>query len=281
MKFRRTSSLFFAPDGTPPDQALARTTHLGIGAHQDDLESIAIPGILTCYQDPERWFTGVVVTDGAGAPRTGRYRSLSPEDLVRLRHQEQKEAARLGEYSGVFLLNHPSTAVKNTAPDDVIHDLQSLIRRTQPTIIYTHNPLDKHPTHVAVAIRTLQALRGLPPALHPEKLYGVEFWRGLAWLPPPWKVTFNCSQRIDLQRKLLDVFQSQNAVKDYPQAVMARRLANAVFAESHQPDREKALVYGLDLTPLLHQDHLSLPDYALSAVDELHKQFQVTFQDLI
>ena len=42
----------FIPDGQPPAAALARVTHLGIGAHQDDLEFMAFHGIEACL--PQR-----------------------------------------------------------------------------------------------------------------------------------------------------------------------------------------------------------------------------------
>ena len=48
----------FVPDGAPLSTALARTTHLGIGAHPDDLEIMACHGILECYRNNDRWFTG-------------------------------------------------------------------------------------------------------------------------------------------------------------------------------------------------------------------------------
>jgi len=74
----------FVPDGGDPGAALARTTHLAIGAHQDDIEFMALHGILQCYNDPDRWFTGVTVTDGAGSPRSGDYASYSDEDMKRI-----------------------------------------------------------------------------------------------------------------------------------------------------------------------------------------------------
>ena len=45
MKLRSTEVDVYVPDGEPEESALARTTHLGIGAHQDDLEIMAISGI--------------------------------------------------------------------------------------------------------------------------------------------------------------------------------------------------------------------------------------------
>ena len=69
MDFDLETSQIFIPDGLPAEEALTRTTHLAIGAHQDDLEIMAIDGILKCFQQAERWFTGVVVTNGRGSPR--------------------------------------------------------------------------------------------------------------------------------------------------------------------------------------------------------------------
>ena len=71
MKLHQPGAEVFVPDGLPLDRALARTTHLGIGAHPDDLEILAIHGILECFGRPGRGFTGVVVTNGSGSARAG------------------------------------------------------------------------------------------------------------------------------------------------------------------------------------------------------------------
>jgi hypothetical protein len=62
--FKLETAQLFVPDGLPAEQALSRTTHMAIGAHQDDLEIMAIDGILKCFQQAHKWFTGVVVTNG-------------------------------------------------------------------------------------------------------------------------------------------------------------------------------------------------------------------------
>ena len=46
----------FIPDGLDIAPALDRISHLGIGAHQDDLEFMAFHGILACYQNKNEWF---------------------------------------------------------------------------------------------------------------------------------------------------------------------------------------------------------------------------------
>ena len=55
----------FVPDGSAIEDALHRTTHLAIGAHQDDLEFMAAHGVVECFQNPARWFTGVGARESA------------------------------------------------------------------------------------------------------------------------------------------------------------------------------------------------------------------------
>ncbi len=87
MKFSQSSADFYAPRGQDPLANLATTTHLGIGAHADDLEILAFPGIATCFQHPTNRFSGVVVTDGAGAPRTGSFTKTTDLELISLRRK--------------------------------------------------------------------------------------------------------------------------------------------------------------------------------------------------
>ena len=60
-------ALACVPNGEAVEAALRRTTHVGIGAHQDDLEIMAYHGIAQCIGDNMRWFGGITCTDGAGS----------------------------------------------------------------------------------------------------------------------------------------------------------------------------------------------------------------------
>ena len=46
MTFHNSTAEIYVPDGKSVVAALKRVTHLGIGAHQDDLEFMAFHGIL-------------------------------------------------------------------------------------------------------------------------------------------------------------------------------------------------------------------------------------------
>jgi len=81
---------------------------MAIGAHQGDLEMMAAHTILECYWKKDLWFTGVVITDGRGSPRTGQYKDSSDEKMRLVRMEEQRKAAMIRGYSALVMLNYPS-----------------------------------------------------------------------------------------------------------------------------------------------------------------------------
>src|SRR4051812_13723553 len=174
MKLSHPNADIFVPphDPVPPDVALARTTHLCIGAHQDDLEIMAHAGIAECYGRADKHFTGVVVTDGAGSPRTGRYAAMTDAEMPRVRRDEQRAAAVLGKYNLQLQLAHPSRNVKQPGHAGVRADFVAIVGGCAPEVVYLHQPADKHPTHVAVFLRCLEAIRTLPRAKRPKRLLG-------------------------------------------------------------------------------------------------------------
>ncbi|MBI1983919.1 MAG: PIG-L family deacetylase, partial [Acidobacteria bacterium] len=99
MKFHNPESEVYVPDDSPADHALLRTTHLAVGAHQDDLEIMAFHGILDCFGKSDKHFTGVTVTNGSGSPRNDLYKGYTDEAMRKVRRVEQKKAAFVGEYS--------------------------------------------------------------------------------------------------------------------------------------------------------------------------------------
>ncbi len=252
MQLSRPTAEIFVPDALPPDKALARTTHLAVAAHQDDLEITSFDGILKCFQRDDRWFTGVVVTDGAGSPRDDLYRSMTDEAMRLVRRKEQRKAAVVGEYAAQVLLDHPSAAVKDPAATQVTDDLAAVLAAARPEVVYTHNLADKHDTHVAVALRLIAALRRLPAAERPRQVLGCEVWRDLDWMVDADKVAFDLSSHENLQAALLGVFDSQICGgKRYDLATMGRRKAHATYHASHATDTSTGVGFAMDLTPLI------------------------------
>ncbi|GAB4493921.1 MAG: hypothetical protein Fur0016_27330 [Anaerolineales bacterium] len=268
MKFSLETSEVYVPDGLPAEQALMRTTHLCIAAHQDDIEIMAAAPILECFQHPQKWFTGVVVTDGRGSPRNGLYAHYTDEEMHLVRFKEQRKAAFVGDFSAQVMLDYPSKVIKDRAHSAPVDDLAHLLRLTRPQIVYTHNFADKHDTHVAVASRVVQALRQLAPAERPARLIGCEVWRALDWVQDEDKVAMDLSTHENLQHALLGVFDSQIVGgKRYDLASMGRRRANATYFESHGVDNAAGLSYGIDMTELIINPQLDPANFIRAFIE--------------
>lgn len=272
----------YVPGGTPVQEAFSRTTHLGIGAHQDDLEINMIDGILQCYGKADKAFFGVVATDGRGSPRVGRFADCSDDEMVQIRRDEQRKAADIGRYAGVAFFPWRSAEMKDSAKDGPVGDLHALLAKARPQVVYTHNLMDKHDTHVAVALRTLAALRRLGPDERPQKLYGCEGWRNLDWLVDAHKVLFDCSAHQELQRELVEVFQSQIAGgKRYDLAAIGRRQAHATGQESHSVDTIAGLSIGVDMTELMLDPSIDPVEWAAREVRALEEDVRTRVNKLI
>jgi len=270
MKLTKETADIFVPDGCETGAALARTTHLGVGAHQDDLEFMAVHGILACFGQPGKAFCGVTCTDGAGSSRSGVYAAYTDDQMKAVRRGEQRTAAMVGRYGAMLQLDFSSKQVK--APDNsaVANDLFEILTATRPQAVYTHAPSDKHDTHVGVVRAVIAAVRRMPPAERPEKIYGCEIWRDLDWLPDDRKVVLDVSDRANISAALSGVFDSQiSGGKRYDEAVLGRRKAHATFFESHAVDAATLLTFAMDLSPLAKDDTLSLADYTAALVDAL------------
>ena len=252
MKLHHPTAQIFVPDGKPVAEACQRITHLGIGAHQDDLEFMAFHGILECFASPTKWFGGVTCTNGAGSSRTGVYEKFTDAEMMAVRRTEQNTAAITGQYGAMFQLDFPSSAVKSPTDPLLKNDLKQILAATRPEVIYTHNLADKHDTHIGVVIAALQAMRELPRDQRPQRVIGCEVWRNLDWLADGEKVLMDVSGRDHLAAAINGVFDSQIAGgKRYDLATFGRRAANATFFESHATDHSNQVILGMDLTPLV------------------------------
>ncbi len=258
------------PDGMAAPEALRRTTHLGIGAHQDDLEFMAFHGILACYDRADRWFGGVTITDGRGSSRAGKFKDWTDDQIAAERIREQDAAAVIGQYSFMAQLGYPSASVRDARESSVRDDLLRILEATRPEVVYLHNLADKHDTHVGCALRCIEAIRLLPKSDRPKKIYGCEVWRDLDWLVDTEKTPMPVSERPELARALNEVFATQIAGgKRYDLAVIGRRTANATFSQAHSTDQETAMQWAMDLTPLAQDDSIDPLAYTLGFIDRL------------
>lgn len=268
MKLNNSTSEIFVPDKKPVEEAFERISHMGVGAHPDDLEIMAYDGILKCFGSEKNWFFGVTVTNGAGSPRSGLYGHYTDQDMQKVRRVEQKKAALVGEYGAMAFLDYSSSAAKDPNDRGVLGDLKALFGAAKPAVVYTHNLADKHDTHVAVALKTIHALRELPDALKPKQVFGCEVWRDFDWMTDKDKIALDVSAHENLASALLGVYDSQVAGgKRYDIATMGRRRANATYHSSHGVDTSTYLIYAMDLTPLVRDPLLSIKGYVRDYIE--------------
>jgi len=265
----------FVPDGRPLEEALASITHLGIGAHQDDLEFHALHGILECYEHAGRSFGGITCTDGGGSSRTGPYAQFSDAQMRAIRIEEQDRAAVIGRYGVMVQLGCPSAKARDRSDPALKNDLQTLLAVMQPEVVYTHNLADKHETHVAVARNVIAALRALPASRRPRRLLGFEGWRALDWMLDSDKVRLDVSGRPELAAALAGVFDSQIAGgKRYDVAMDGRRIANATLDDPYGPDSLSGVTLAMDMTPLVLDDGLDPVEFTLGFVHRLEEDIR-------
>ena len=76
---------------------------------------MAAQPILECFQQKDKWFTGVVVTDGRGSPRDDLYKEYTDDEMRLVRFKEQRKAAFVGEFAAQVMLDFPSKIVKDAS----------------------------------------------------------------------------------------------------------------------------------------------------------------------
>jgi len=282
MKLLKPTAEYFVFDGKPVEDAINRTTYMSIAAHQDDIEIMAYDGILKCFNQPEEWFFGVVVTNGSGSARDGEYKNYTDEDMINIRKLEQKKAAFIGEFGALALLDHPSKEVKDPKNTEIVDEMLMLLNQAKPKVLYTHNLADKHDTHIGVTTKVIKALRKMDKKDRPEKVYGCEVWRNLDWMVDSEKVSFDVSGHPNLAASLVEVFDSQIVGgKRYDLAALGRRLANATFSESHFVDKTDAVSLAMDLTPLIEDDNLDIKTYVLEYIERFKKDVENRIQKML
>ncbi len=273
MKLSHPDADIYVPDpALTPEAALARTTHLCVGAHQDDLEIMAYHGIAECFSRSDRWFSGVVVTDGAKSPRSGIYADYTDDQMKDVRRREQRKAAAIGDYSIQLQLAHPAHLAKDSRHAAVQADLRAIFSAARAEVVYLHQPADKHDTHLAILAHSLTALRSLPAAERPKRVLGCEVWRDLDWMCDEDKQVLDVSAYPNIAAALVGVFDSQiSGGKRYDLATAGRRVAHATYHTAHATDKFQGINWGMDLTPLVEDPTLSVRDYTRQYVERFRK----------
>ncbi len=246
---------------------------LGVGAHQDDLEFMCFNAISDGRE--AGGFSGVILTNGSGSTRNPEHEPLSPEKYSLVRNREQIKAANIGGYRQIIQLNHPSVDVKMANPKEAIQEMFEILTEMRPQIIYTHNPFDKHLSHIATLNVVVKAILEMPLIDRPKQLFGCEVWRGLDWLPSKFKLVWPIDDSGALRDQLTQCFPSQSGrSKNYAQAIKGRRQCNATFLDGYQKDQFQHAEYGIDLGVLIGEKPKSLASFCEEVLEEFQQEIR-------
>lgn len=151
------------PNEQAPDPTAAPSRAMTILAHPDDAE-FGCGGTLATWARQGTEITMVIVTDGS---KGNDDRSITPEQLVAMRKEEQDRAARILGVAHVVNLGYEDGVLQPTI--GLRRDIARVIRRYKPDVIITGDPDNRfggefyinHPDHRAAAEA---ALYGIFPA---------------------------------------------------------------------------------------------------------------------
>ena len=187
--------------------------------------------------------------------------------IKKIRTLEQKKASYVGEYSALFLLNNSSSKAKESNKKEIVDDIKEILIHTSPKVVYTHSLFDKHETHIATAIKVIQALRSIPSAHRPQKIYGCEVWGSLDWLADEYKIVFDLQNHENLLSSLISLYDSQiNGGKEYDNAIIGRRKSNAIFHNTQEIIEATSAAFAMDLSILIQDEHIDIKEYAIKYI---------------
>ena len=115
----------------------------------------------------------------------------------------------------------------------------------------------------------------------PSVIYGCEVWRGLDWIRDEDKIALDAGQHPELAREIIDIFKSQIVGgKNYTEASLGRRCANATYYASHFVDETQAITFAMDLKPLL-EEGLTLEALVLQHLDKFRADVASAYESLV
>jgi LmbE family N-acetylglucosaminyl deacetylase len=178
--------LALPPDKPPSDEPRRA---LVIAAHPDDAD-FGAAGTAHLWSQQGWQFYYLVCTNGAKGSDDA---SMSPPDLIRLRRDEQREAAKLLGVQDVFFLDYEDGEL--TPGRQFLGDVVRCIRQVQPYAVFTHDPeaiivnnsFVNHSDHRATGLTAIDAVypaardrlnfpEHIAEGLQPHKVSAVYIW---------------------------------------------------------------------------------------------------------
>jgi LmbE family N-acetylglucosaminyl deacetylase len=235
---------------------------LVISPHPDD-DVIGVGGTMALLAQGGKNIFSLYITDGSGCPR-GALR-MNNKTMARTRQQEALEALKVVRaQGGIFLGFHSETVLgscKTAMTDAIIEVLKFFL----PESVYLPSPLDRHPTHravTAIAVSSLRRINGYLPMLWGYSVWG-GIW-GIHGLQP-----VDISSVIKLKKMAIQKHRSQLSYKAYDEGILGRNRYEAVFLETHEPEKSQHVEFLLDMQELLMRKKMTINNFVSQLVKDL------------
>lgn len=136
-------------------------TILAVGAHPDDIDFSSAGTIAKMVKEGAVAYLLILTTGNKGSDDT----AMTKEKLVKIRRQEQEQAAKIVGFKDVFFLNHEDTQLE--ANIRLKEQIVRFIRKLKPDLVFGWDPscfywrekgLVMHTDHREAGIATLDAV---------------------------------------------------------------------------------------------------------------------------
>ena len=254
-------------EGSSLEDARGRKGNILVIAPHPDDDVLGAGGTMAEASTQGRGVFSVYVTDGRGSPRKDR--ALSDEALATQRKWEALAALGAVSATGGFFLQHQSSELGGKIGQQVGEDLIGILEWLRPEEIFLPAPYERHRTHQNCTRLSLEALRGakgLKPLVLGYSLWG-SFWGEKK------RVVRDITPFIKKKVEAVLAHASQIAYKNYQQGILGKNNYEAIFWESHEPQKAAFVEIFLDMTELLEKKDLSLEGFIREDLETFIRTF--------
>ena len=227
---------------------------LVVAPHPDD-DVLGAGGTMVAASEQGRGIFSVYITDGGGSPRKDQ--SISDEAMAARRENEALSALRAVSAVGGIFLKRGSEELAGDLGPQVEGELAEIFRYIQPEEVFIPAPYERHRTHQRCTHLSIDALR--VAGSQEMTLLGYSLW-GSFWGEKKRSVR-DISPFIKKKVEAILAHASQVDFKSYQQGILGKNNYEAIFWESHEPQKAAFVEIFLDMTELLEKKDLTLEGF--------------------
>ncbi|MCD4655093.1 PIG-L family deacetylase [bacterium] len=201
-QFRFTGSPEFRPLIVAAEE---NAVAVSISPHPDD-DVLAVGATLVGHAIAGGEVHSLVLTDGA----CGTVDASTEEDLIGLRRNECERAAEILRFSSLGFWGEPDGQLKMNP--GLVEKLIKVLTRIRPEFVYTPFPIDYHFDHIEATRIVVSALSQIDEAPL------IRCYESIIPLIP--NKIINVTSVIDLKKRAVACFETQNAVSDYQRTIV-------------------------------------------------------------